>query len=646
MQRIFPWALGWLIIAWTAPARCNAAPGLDWQNIRDHQPSGLHLKLTLPKSHFFQGEEIPATLVFSNQSRQGYHTWIGTYDRSGRILDIGFHAISAESEPVSDPLGWYFKRSMGLAGGMGNWTNLGEWSAKLPVNEWLRFDRPGTYVLYAWSNRVQTGAYHDSRDTGGNSVNIVSDRVTVTIDPLTPRDEQDIIDHARKVFADQNHDFFSPLFPSQEAIGQLDKLCFLRTPAALDELLPFLSEGNNDAGRRAAYAFLGAPDPKAEAAVLLAGVRQGKALLNQFIVQIYVALKTFPSVAPLGLTLYGPDGRALTSPTDPEQLAQQEIITAAKQASDPEAVASACWADFQNHPNDPAASAALVQHQLDLPANERFQLINQGVSSRDFLPILRKAAGPPEYNPYALGNLAGLAPDEARPLIIADIKRDQSRYLNKPRTHFPTPLGLNALPEKPIPELTETFRRKMQDKNLDPDLLLPLVDRYGTDDLFTDVKRLYLPQLGKWPCDTEAACLRFWIRHDPTGGMKALQASLLSRKETRCYTMLLENVFEDQWSDLAQPFIVSNLKDEDPDFIMSAIKILERRGTVEAIEPAIAALERIDSSVPPKNDDAQPLYIQREQEAELARKLLESPRWTTYTPTQKNSLTRIAVSSK
>jgi hypothetical protein len=36
----------------------------DWQAIRALQPKGMMLKLSLPKHHFFLGEEIPATLVF------------------------------------------------------------------------------------------------------------------------------------------------------------------------------------------------------------------------------------------------------------------------------------------------------------------------------------------------------------------------------------------------------------------------------------------------------------------------------------------------------------------------------------------------------------------------------------------------------
>src|SRR5271170_7806797 len=42
------------------------APNLGWDDIRKSQPAGLQLRMTLPKTHFYQGEIINATLEFSN----------------------------------------------------------------------------------------------------------------------------------------------------------------------------------------------------------------------------------------------------------------------------------------------------------------------------------------------------------------------------------------------------------------------------------------------------------------------------------------------------------------------------------------------------------------------------------------------------
>ena len=109
---------------------------------------------------------IPATLVFTNQSGRPFHTWTGTYDRSGRLPSLGFRAISEDGQSVIDPLKNYFERGFFIGGGLGNEQNLGQWEITLPLNQWLRFDRPGTYRVYCWSRRVMTGNKDDNPDTG------------------------------------------------------------------------------------------------------------------------------------------------------------------------------------------------------------------------------------------------------------------------------------------------------------------------------------------------------------------------------------------------------------------------------------------------------------------------------------------------
>jgi hypothetical protein len=507
----------------------------------------LTLTLAVPKRHFFQGEEIDATLTFTNHSPHPYYTWMGGYDRSGRIPDITFHAQDTRGGEVADPIGWYLSQMVGLGGGIGNYTRLGSWSITLPVNQWLRFDRPGTYTLVASASRVHPGRYDNPPDLQNPEVPLVSNRLAITIDPLTPARETALLDHARAVLAKPDPSYMAHVFPKPEVIAELERLSYMRTPAAIRILLPYLSEGNNDAGRRVAFALAGSIDPKAEAAVLLDGVKRGQPLLNQYGVMLYQALKLYDGTSRtmgLGWVMYGPDHKPLPPPKDQAE-AYREIIAAGK-SGPPVAVASACWADFQNHPKDPAARAALVAHRAGLTVDERNALVEQwqgelnpgqdsfGQQSppmsaddpfhyggSDLLPILRQAVVE-DTNPNALEVYCQMAPDEARSIVIADIERPQSVFLTKPNTVYGWPLGLNALPDKPIPELTATFRAKLADPETDSQMLLPLIDRYGTAELLPDLIRFYQPKIGTCACFTENACLRFWIKCDPAGGLAAL----------------------------------------------------------------------------------------------------------------------------
>ncbi len=90
--------------------------GPTWEHIRQGQPPGVDLKLILPKTTFFQGELIPATLEFSNHSAVPYAVWRGSYDRSGRLTDTSFHARDSRGNLLPDPLDWYFKKRFLIIG--------------------------------------------------------------------------------------------------------------------------------------------------------------------------------------------------------------------------------------------------------------------------------------------------------------------------------------------------------------------------------------------------------------------------------------------------------------------------------------------------------------------------------------------------
>lgn len=183
-------------------ARADTEIDQTWQSIRDHQPSGLQLKLTLPKDHFFQGEEINGTVEFINNSQVPYYLWTGSASRFGRASGIAFFAESASGHAVIDPLKW---ASMALQdlGGMGTFKDLGTWDITLPTSYWLRFDQPGTYTLYAWSDRAQAGSQPKPGVQNGPStrVPLVSDKITITIEPLTPELEQQTLAEAKAKLA-------------------------------------------------------------------------------------------------------------------------------------------------------------------------------------------------------------------------------------------------------------------------------------------------------------------------------------------------------------------------------------------------------------------------------------------------------------
>jgi hypothetical protein len=164
----------------------------DRQKIHDGQPEGLCLGIEVPKTTYHQGEAIDATLTYTNTSPTPYHLWVGTGDRSGRIPDIAFYAFGSDAKQVPDPLRWYFERG-GIGGGLGGTQDLGQWKITLPVNQWLEFNQPGTYQLFAYSNRVQKGDRFTQGNPRDNRIELVSDPVTITVTSLSSTDEKRIL---------------------------------------------------------------------------------------------------------------------------------------------------------------------------------------------------------------------------------------------------------------------------------------------------------------------------------------------------------------------------------------------------------------------------------------------------------------------
>jgi hypothetical protein len=600
---------------------------IDWHKVRAAQPEGLSLHLEVPKSSYHQGEIIEATLTFRNSSSQPYHLWAGTYDRSGRIPDIVFHAVDAEGKPVPDPLRWYFERG-GMGGGLGNTRDLGEWKITLSANQWLRFDRPGTYTLRAFSNRVRKG---DQFERGNQGIELVSDPVTLTMTTLRPADEHRLIGRAVTQLN----------AGGEEAATGAATLRFLGRPASRAALLPVLSSPG--LSHEAAFAFYAAPHPADEAPAILEAVRTGKIKFDPGLTHTYATLKTA-------------DFRFHPLPKTPEeqealvkkfqsafQAATGEITAAATAASGgrgPDFYQTIITTLFQDPVNRPKARAELVKVQLDLTPEQADTILRnwQNFGGEDFLPLVRKMVGAPAYNSHALKALAEIQPHEARPLIVEDIQREEPRYLVPKAASRIANAPLLSLPARPIPELEAYFQEQLSKEHPPQlDLVMDAINRYGSPKLLPALIDFYRPKEGRWACDIQTNVLQFWLRHDPPAGVEALKRALAAREHTRCYTNVLSEVLITEWNEAALPVVVAALDDPDPEVALSAIPVLEAHADASHLGSALATLQRAASAATGEN---MRVYYATHN---AAQKLQRGTRWK-LDESQKQQLAEIANS--
>jgi hypothetical protein len=575
-----------------------------WKTLRQHQPLGLTLEWKPPQTTFAQGEIISATLRFANASTNRYCVWAGTYDRSGRIPDIAFTAESETGQPVADPLAGYYASFGGMGGGLGNYQDLGVWSITLPANQWLRFDAPGTYRVYARSSRPRAGP----EDAAGSArgIELVSDIVTIRVTPLEPEREQQILADA-KVGLSQGGD---------ERKRAIETLRYLQTPAARRALLPLLSEESN---MEVDFGLIGAPYPKAEAPAVLQAAAQPDFAVRPDVIWLYGVLRTLGNPRPNDPKSDSAQFREANAQARSDIIAAVRSALAVKRG---ETLVTTLLTLLSDSPRDAELRAPLVAHQQDLSRPQLAQIISQWekLGGDDFLPIIRTAARPPRADPHALGLLAKVAPDEARPLILEDLARAKPLYINPGEGSYAVE-PLEALPDRELPQLDEVLRRKLRDKNPDLFVVMPLIARYATTNLLADVLAVYKTAEGRWACDIQNSALRYWIRCNPMEGVQALAAALKARQQTGCYQSTLSQVLLEHWVDEALPVVLAALQDENTDVVESAVRVLERNASAEVVPQVIVAIQR-SSRMTGGGERQQAWRVES-----MAMLLLESKRW-------------------
>ncbi len=159
--------------------------------------SGIKLTLGLPEGRlqFRPGEIIPIELEFSSAAPKRFSVDGATYDRSGRLTIDEF--VIDRIDEVSDPMLDYFGSIGGyIGGGIRRTGLLGEkpFAVKLELNEWFRFDKPGTYTLTVKSRRVT-----DESVTPHSVVPVESNTVTFEILQRDATWEASELDAARRI---------------------------------------------------------------------------------------------------------------------------------------------------------------------------------------------------------------------------------------------------------------------------------------------------------------------------------------------------------------------------------------------------------------------------------------------------------------
>jgi hypothetical protein len=573
-------------------------------------PVTLTLRIAGGQIRFHTGEIIPIELVFTSQSPNRFVLDSATYDRSGRLTLDEFHVEPIDR--VSDPLLDYFAAAAGfIGGGIRGMPVLNDQPTivKLELNEWFRFDHPGTYRLSVRSRRVtdDAGAGKASRQP------LVIDSNVVTFE-IVPGDP----DWASATLASALRILNSTGAHAEPREG-CRMLRFLATDAAVDEMIARFDDARWGCGFDYIAGLFSAPNRERVVSEMESALeRPEQSVSSSFLrtlalLAIYVAYPEYrPSQTSDTKGRFPPPGEVARNQQliDTEIAKYRAIVLASvsEKARPARALTLADPFSAQKAPDD-TLRRQLAGAFLDLPAERQWNLLEYSwgrLASPDMLPALRTlvAHGPAANQPFgdvALLRLCQLAPDEGRPLLLNEIAAPP------PGATLRT---LGSLPDRELPLLDDRLASNVESLRGDLSLHAELLQRYGTEAVATRVLAAVQDRLAGLACQSKAALLGYFVRVDPGLGARLVADALAARRETGCYTSVLLDTAKLHMAPELESAAVAHLTDSESEVVANAVEMLGRYGSPAAEPPLRAAFERWHAAWQDRADEVQPRLTQ------------------------------------
>lgn len=567
MKSFFATTLAALSIAATPAARQSAAtPPVATLTVRPL--SGT--------TTFRVGEEIGLELEFVGTADKDYYFSTETYDRSGRTNTEQYSLSSTDGtdDPLADVLS-------GLGGGLRSVAALNGVPFKLHVslNDWVRFNRPGTYRLVVTSSRLH-------RYSAGPVDKLQAAPIDLVITAADESFQSTALSGALAI-VDRN--------ARDDVRYGAALLRYLGTEAAARAIVARFEAIARAGAWDAEAAILSSPHRKVIVDAMEARIDAGDALDGNFIPTLArLALLVDPSAPSVT------DGTArrdrleairarydarwhaalATHPATPETLAAElaRLLTAGTPASRRQ-IAD----DVAAHPAE--ASTAFLSLPTDLQRSLldfNWPYLNRPWIAPGLHTLYKQFHGDfrfPGVGDVALKRLMDLEPEVARPLVLDEIATGD---------HGITFDSLAGLPDTELPDLDQALRNRLTRTMTDPylrasdrDTTLWLIARYASASLSPLVRS----QFDERNCGLAAAPLMFLLRHDQDAAAHALDA---------CAAVPFAQLSARYWDPRLEAAAIKRLDHKDPTEVAVAAQALGVRGSIAAKQPLVDRLSRLN----------------------------------------------------
>lgn len=509
----------------------------------------VHVKLMLaePRTVYKIGEPVKLTMEFT-ADREGY-----VVDTTTDLDQQGEDKIVVS--PETGVTHWRFE----MAGGVRYLRDMisnaslsnGPARVEIILNDTLRFDGPGRYTVSITTQRVTKSP----RVYSGPS-SLTTNSVTFEVEPMSEAEETEEVKRLSDQYAASRN------FQTDDQIGH--RLSYLTgEPSTREKVQRFLNQDDrrgNYNGQLAHGLFI-ARDRQLVLKLLEAALRDPNTPVSLQMLMVVTSLRRLVS-----------DGQRMDRsvvvntmliPGLPEDARAREIrdayvveLAAGLGKRKDKALTTTAITIVSNPPKDPQAATVdsrearriLIQQFDTLHPFSQDWLMRQDweeLRDRSMVPVFKRVLssgpGPAQKNIHdaALKLLIEVAPDEARPFVVAEIRDPMS---------FADVKLLGSIEAKSLPEadasLLEQIRRLVAIPDNGGFVFLKqktsLLARFGTDGIYQELMDLYQKVGAKLYADGRAGLLAYFAKHNEREALPLIEQAIAELKPDQDPAVLRE----------------------------------------------------------------------------------------------------------
>ena len=545
------------------------------------------------RSTYQIGERIPIDLSFTGPGNKQFEITRSSYDRSGRMAYEQFDV--EPNSGWSDPLALYFGSQRSFMGG--GLSSLGILSPTptvmhLNLNEWIRFDQPGSYTVVVTSHRVGDSLDANRTISHPSDLLLKSNPIHLKIVPANNTWQRAklaaIIDElsTRPAAAGIQS-------PAREAA--VADLRYLGNPEAAQVMAQHLRDDEPTMMYQCAFGLIGLPETVRSKAI---------AAMDKLILDPDFPVSSWFLIALPVLQIVAQE--PVRQQTERVQFSEAtwESVLEALPAKRGSARAATVQTLLGSQPKEMTEQMKLELggilrgSLIDLPADKQVSELRfdwDQIGSPSLLPTLQQLAKQPLKDPgsnlstvYTTRELKSIALERWYQLDPDGARQEAIRQIGSAHPSM-TAESLYFLEKESLPQFEGIWAEAfMAATDYQQEMVFAsLLAHYGAGSAVATVRQKAEEKTGEWACAPQGAALGYLVEFDPASARPLVERAVQARgpNKTACNHSIFQDIAHYSQDPMLREIAIQTLDDPDPEVIVDALIYLMSYGDASDEEP-------------------------------------------------------------